>query len=86
MGSSSAASSIRSYWKPKARIGDQSVGFAWAQRACGFISPFDLTNAAAAIRPRVGVTERSSSVVRHAFEELTDSMQAVGPFLVVLAF
>lgn len=67
-------------------INNPRVGFAWAQRTCGFISLFLLLIAAAAIRPRPGMTRKSSLVIPGAFKKPEYSLQVAGLFLVVLGF
>ncbi|KAI7788058.1 major facilitator superfamily domain-containing protein [Diaporthe eres] len=67
-------------------INNPSVGFAWAQRTCGFISLLLLLIAAVMIRPRPGMTRKSSLVILDAFKKPAYSLQVAGLFLVVLGF
>lgn len=67
-------------------INNPSVGFAWAQRTGGFISLLLLLIAAVMIRPRPGMTRKSSLVILDAFKKPAYSLQVAGLFLVVLGF
>ncbi|KAK7717658.1 hypothetical protein SLS64_003153 [Diaporthe eres] len=67
-------------------INNPSVGCAWAQRTCGFISLLLLLIAAVMIRPRPGMTRKSSLIILDAFNKPAYSLQVAGLFLVVLGF
>ncbi|KAG6365562.1 hypothetical protein INS49_007173 [Diaporthe citri] len=67
-------------------IDNPNVGFAWAQRTCGFISLSLLLISAAAIRPRPGMRRKSSLIILDAFKKPAYSLQVAGLFLVVLGF
>ena len=67
-------------------IDNPNVGFPWAQRTCGFVSLFLLLIAAVTIRPRPGMTRKSSLIILGAFKKPAYSFQVAGLFMVVLGF
>ncbi len=62
---------------------DSSVGFAWAQRICGFLSLFLLGIAAIAIRP-TSVRRKGSFLRREAVLKPSFSLQVAALFMIVL--
>jgi len=66
-------------------IQDPRVGFAWAQRICGFISLFLLLIAAVTIRP-TSSRRKGNPIVLAAFKNKAFNLQVAGLFMVVLGF
>jgi MFS family permease len=62
-----------------------SVGFAWGQRVCGFLSLFLLGIAAVTIRP-TPVRRKGSFILLEAFLKPAYSLQVAALFMVVLGF
>lgn len=60
-----------------------SIGFAWGQRICGFISLFLLIKASVTIRPTL-MRRKEIFLLLEAFKRPVYSLEVAAPFLVIL--